>query len=285
VRTAPPLRDWIGLPPGYIENYEIDKMHAVRHVRSEWLANWKTGVDAFYETYHLPYIHPQTQTVMEDFSQYDLYPNGFSRMIVPLCVKSHRVPDQESVDAGLRFMMLDAGMSATEFGGNAREVRAAVQASKRARARRLGLTHYEKFTDGQLTDSWATGYFPNVQIGMHPEGVFIMRFLPHATDPERFYYDNITMYRYVDDPNYSVPAWMGLPAGTDVTGLTRPNVERVPADQRPDLGEVLNQDVELVAAVQRGSKSRGFRGPLWSDQEQRVRHFHRELDRYIRGEK
>jgi hypothetical protein len=54
---------------------------------------------------------------------------------------------------------------------------------------------------------------------------------------------------------------------------------------RPNLGEVLDQDVELVAAVQRGSKSRGFRGPLWSDQEQRVRHFHRELDRYINREK
>ena len=63
---APPLREWIGLPPGYIENYQIDKMHVVRHVRTEWLANWKTGVDAFYETYHLPHIHPQTQGVMED---------------------------------------------------------------------------------------------------------------------------------------------------------------------------------------------------------------------------
>ncbi len=282
---APPLREWIGLPPGYIENYEIDKMHVVRHVRSEWRANWKTGVDAFYETYHLPHIHPQTQTVMEDFSQYDLYPNGFSRMIVPLCVKSHRVADQESVDAGLRLMMKDAGMNPDEFKGSAREVRAAVQASKRARAERLGLAHYDKLTDGQLTDSWATGYFPNVQIGMHPEGVFIMRFLPHATDPERFYYDNITMYRYVDDPNYTVPAWMGLPPGTDVSGAARPNMERVPADQRPNLGEVLDQDVELVAAVQRGSKSRGFRGPLWGEQEQRVRHFHRELDRYINLEK
>src|SRR5512140_3617440 len=106
---APPLRDWIGLPPGYIENYEIGKMHVVRHVRTEWYANWKTGVDAFYETYHLPFVHPQTQTVMEDFSQYDLYPNGASRMIVPLCTKSHRVEDQTSVDAGLRFMMKDAG--------------------------------------------------------------------------------------------------------------------------------------------------------------------------------
>ena len=208
---APPLREWIGLPAGYIENYEIDKMHVVRHVRSEWLANWKTGVDAFYETYHLPHIHPQTQTVMEDFSQLDLYPNGFSRMIVPLCVKSHRVPDQESVDAGLRFMMQDAGMDPDEFKGTAREVRAAVQNSKRARAKRLGLKHYEKFTDAQLIDSWATGYFPNVQIGMHPEGVFIMRFQPHETDPERYLlrqHDAVPLRRRPElhDPRLDGPA-------------------------------------------------------------------------------
>jgi len=120
---------------------------------------------------------------------------------------------------------------------------------------------------------------------MHPEGVFIMRFQPHETDPERFYYDNITMYRYVDDKNYTVPAWMGLPAGTDVTGAVRPNIERIPATQRPDLGEVLNQDVDLVTALQKGSKSRGFRGPLWSEQEQRIRHYQREIDRYINREK
>jgi len=124
---AQPLAEWIGLPKGYLENYRIDEMHAVRHVRTVWSANWKVGVDSFYETYHLPHIHPQTQTVMGDFSQYDLYPNGFSRMIVPLCRKSHRVADQETVDAGLRFMMTDAGMDPDSFTGNAREVRAAVQ--------------------------------------------------------------------------------------------------------------------------------------------------------------
>jgi hypothetical protein len=112
-----------------------------------------------------------------------------------------------------------------------------------------------------------------------------MRFLPHATDPERFYYDSMTLFRYVDDPGYTVPGWMGLPGGMDVTGATRPNIERVPVDVRPNLGEVLDQDVDLVTAVQRASKSRGFRGPLWSEQEQRVRHFHRELDRYINREK
>ncbi len=282
---APPLREYIGIPPEYIERYQIDKMHVVHHVRSEWAANWKVGVDAFYETYHLPWVHPQTQGVMEDFSQYDLYPNGASRMIVPICVKSHRVGDQETVDPYLQFMLKEGGIDPTNFKGSARDVRAAIQKSKRARAKRVGLEHYDQFTDGQLTDSWATGLFPNVQMGMHPEGVFIMRFLPHATDPERFTYETMILYRHVDDPDYTVPAWMGLPAGIDTTGATRPNIIHVPLGKKPDLGEVLDQDSELLPVVQKGLKSRGFRGPLWSEQEQRVRHFHRELDRYLNREK
>lgn len=281
---APPLKEWIGLPPGYIENYEIEQMNVVHHVSTEWLANWKTGVDGFYETYHLPHIHPQTQGVMEDFSQIDCYPNGFTRMIVPICTKSHRMADG-SVNPGLQYMMMEAGMDPASYTGDADGVRVAVQQAKRARAARLGMTHYDKFTDSQLTDSWATGFFPNVQIGMHPEGVFIMRFVPHPTDPERFYYDNMIMFRHVDDPNYFVPGWMGLPKDTDVTGATRPTVQRYSAGNLCDLGEVLNQDVELIAAVQRGSKSRGFRGPLWCEQEARIRHYHREIDRYMNGEK
>ncbi len=278
---APPLREWIGLPEGYIENYEIDKMNVVRHMRTEWLANWKTGVDAFYETYHLPHIHPQTQGVMEDYSQVDLYPNGFSRMIVPIGVKSHRIADRDSIDPYQKAMMAEAGIDPDAFAGSSDQVREAIQKAKRARAERFGLDYYDKLTDGQLSDSWATGFFPNVQIGMHPEGVFIMRFTPHPTDPERFYYDNMTLFRYVDDPGYTVPAWMGLPEGVDVSGDLRPEIERFSAGEKADLGEVLDQDVELVHAVQEGVKSRGFKGPIWCEQEDRLRHFHRELDRYL----
>ena len=42
-------------------------------------------------------------------------------------------------------------------------------------AERLGLD-YSSLVDGQLSDSCATGVFPNVQIGCHPEAVFLMRF-------------------------------------------------------------------------------------------------------------
>ncbi len=283
--NAPPLKERLGLPEGYLEAYELDKMHCVRHVVSEWAANWKTGIDAFYETYHLHAVHPETQDVMDDLAvQVDLYPHGCSRMLVPIAVKSQRQPDPDAMNPSLQYMMAEASMDPASFEGSAREVRAAIAKAKRERAKRVGLD-YEHFTDGQLTDSWATGVFPNVQIGMHPEGVFLMRFMPHAEDPERFYYDTMTLVRPVDDPDYSVPGWMGLPKGTDTSGEIRPDTEYVGIGEPANLGLVLDQDSELLPVVQKGIRSRGFDGPLWSEQEQRLRHFHAELDRYLSGAK
>jgi phenylpropionate dioxygenase-like ring-hydroxylating dioxygenase large terminal subunit len=282
---AGPLSDSLGLPPGYLEAYHLEQMFVVRHHVSEWAANWKTGVDAFYETYHLHSVHPETRTVMNDMGvQCDLYPHGCSRMIVPLAVKSARVEDQDSVDEGLALMMRDAGMEPRQFRGSARELRAAIQGAKRARADRCGID-YSGLVDGQLTDSWATGIFPNVQIGLHAEGAFLMRFLPHPADPERFFYNTMTLWRPCADPSYTVPAWMGLPEGADVSGATRPDVERTAIGEAPNLGLVLDQDSELLPVVQRGIRSRAFEGPLWSEQEQRLRHFHAELDRYLSGAK
>jgi phenylpropionate dioxygenase-like ring-hydroxylating dioxygenase large terminal subunit len=282
---APPLKQWLGLPDGYLEAYQLDKMVPVRHTRSEWAANWKTGIDAFYEVYHLHAVHPQTSTVMDDLgTQIDLYPNGCSRMIVPLARKSPRAADQESVDEGLKYMINEAGMAADEYAGDAKTVRLDIQRAKRERAQRLGLD-YSRLSDGQLTDSWATGIFPNVQIGLHAEGAFLMRFIPHPTNPERFYYDTMTLFLPADDPNYRVPDWMGLPEGADTSGETRPDVEHIGIGEPANLGLVLDQDSELLPVVQKGIRSRGFRGAIWSEQEIRLRHFHRELDRYLNGEK
>lgn len=279
--NAPPLAERFGLPDGYLEGYQLDKMKVVRHVVSEWGANWKTGVDAFYEVYHLHAVHPQTSTVMDDYgTQIDVYPHGFSRMIVPLARKSPREDDQVSVDPGLAYMLSEAGLDSGAYSGDALAVRRDIQRCKRRRAEALGLG-WERLVDGQLTDSWATGIFPNAQIGLHPEGAFLMRFMPHPTDPERFYYDTMTLYRPVDDERWKVPDWMGLPEGTDVSGEVRAEREFVPFGVQPNLGLVLDQDAELLPVLQQGIRSRAFEGPLWSEQELRLRHFHAELDTYM----
>ena len=275
------LKEAVGLPEGYLENYQIDKMKVVRHVRSEWGSNWKVGVEAFYESYHLHAVHPETRGVMGDLNvQYDCYPNGASRMIVPLGQPSPRQADQTTVNEGLQYMLQEAGADPAEFIGTAADVRAAIQQAKRERSDRLCLG-YERFTDGQLSDSWATGIFPNVQIGCHPEAVFLMRFIPHDTDPERFWYDTMTLMFPVNDPNYSPPGWMGLPENTDVTGNSRPETENFLIDEDPDLGLVLSQDANLLPSVQEGMRSKAFKGQLWGEQEQRLRHFHVELERRL----
>ncbi len=108
-----------------------------------------------------------------------------------------------------------------------------------------------------------------------------MRFLPHPTEPEQFFYDTCTLYMPTKDGQHGVPQWMGLPEGTDVSGEIRPDIIHVPLGEKPNLGLVLDQDSELLPHVQKGVRSRGFKGPLWSEQELRLRHFHTELDRYL----
>ena len=280
-----PLREFLGVVADHMESFDVGAMHVARHVRSDWAANWKTGIDAFYETYHLHAVHPETQGVMADIDvQYDCYPNGMSRMIVPIGRPSPRVADQDSVNEGLAGMLADVGIDPAGFDGKAGDVPQALRDKKRENAKTVGLD-YAPLTDTQLTDSFATGIFPNVQLGMHPEGAFLMKFMPHPDDPQRFTYDTITLVRYVDDPNFAVPGWMGLPEGTDCTGNIRPDVEYKDIGEPPDLGLVLDQDSELLPVVQKGIRSRAFKGPLWGEQEQRLRHFHNEVDRYVDGDR
>ena len=278
-----PLKQWLAPILAHLEVYDIDQMNVVQHRRSDWGSNWKVGVDAFAEIYHLHAVHPQTQCLMDDRTQIDLYPGGFSRQFVPFAQPSPRFPDQVGVNPGIEIMLRDAGIDPATYRGTAADTRADVQAAKRERAASAGL-NWDKFSDSQLSDSTIYSIFPNAQIGCHPEAVFLHRFIPHADDPNQFTYDTCILFKHVDLPGYGAPAWMGLSDDVDLTGETRPEIVRTALGEPPGLGEVLDQDSELLPIVQAGARSRGFRGPLWSEQEARLRHFHAELDRQMRAD-
>ncbi|KQM21064.1 aromatic ring-hydroxylating oxygenase subunit alpha [Novosphingobium sp. Leaf2] len=277
---AQPLKEFLGPILPMLETYGMDKMHVVQHRRSDWAANWKGGVDAFYESYHLHAIHPQTMGVIDDRTHIDLYPGGLSRQFVPMAQPNSHFPDQDGINPGIAALLADAGVDPDSFTGTAMESRAAVAHAKRERAARIGVD-YSHFSDAQLTDATIFGIFPNLQIGCHPEAVFLHRFKPHASDPEQFTYDTTILYRHVDAPGYGAPGWMGLGSDVDMTGATRPEVVHTGLGEPPGMGEVLDQDSDLLPIVQAGARSRGFRGPLWGEQEARLRHFHVEMDRWL----
>jgi phenylpropionate dioxygenase-like ring-hydroxylating dioxygenase large terminal subunit len=279
---APPLKQWLGPMLGILEGYHVDAMNVVQHRRADWASNWKLGVDAFYEAYHLHAIHPQTLTMMDDRTQIDLYPGGFSRQFVPFAQPSSHYTDQAGVNPVVRAMLADAGVRDDELPAHASLARAAIAAAKRRRAREFGVD-YDHFSDPQLTDALLCGVFPNVQIVCHPEAVFIHRFLPAADAPRQMLYDTMILYRHIDAPGYAAPTWMGLSQDADLTGRTRPEIVHTGLGEPPGMGLVLDQDSELVPLVQQGVRSRGFRGIILSEQEIRLRHFHAEIDRHVLG--
>jgi len=278
-QDAAPLIEHLGPLPDHAKPYGLKDMRIMRRVQAVWDSNWKIAVDGFNEAYHVHAIHPQILPVFNDYNaQIDLYPHGMSRMVTKFATESPRM-GAEGLNAGLRATMAEVGLDPESFDGTKGDVRKAVQDAKRARAERLGLD-YSAFLDNQLTDDWNYDIFPNIQVGIHPEGVSMLYFRPHAHDPRKFIFDVIVMMHPQDNPEILPPAYMGLPEGWDISGREKAEIQHV--DWREGgLGEVFDQDSGLFAEVQRGIESVAFQGSILSEQEQRIGHFHAELDRYL----
>ncbi|MFS0736173.1 aromatic ring-hydroxylating dioxygenase subunit alpha [Sphingomonas sp. 1P06PA] len=281
-RDAQPLLEHLGPLVEHAKPYRLAEMRILRWMRSTWDSNWKVGVDGFNEAYHVHAIHPEILTVFNDYhAQIDLYPNGMSRMVTKFAHESPRYPDAKAdqLNPGLRATMIEVGLDPDSFIGRMEEVRPAVQKAKRERAARLGLD-YSGFLDNQLTDDWNYDIFPNIQMGIHPEGVSLLYFRPHKHDPRKFIFDVIVMMHPQEDPKILPPAYMGLPEGWDISGRELAQPQEI--DWRDGgLGQVFDQDSGLFPLVQEGIESLGYRGAILSEQEQRIGHFHAELDRYM----
>ncbi len=211
----------------------------MRRVQSVWPANWKVGFDGFAESYHVHAIHPQILPIFNDYhAQIDLYPNGMSRAITKFANESPRLRS-EVLNADLRATMIEVGIDPDCFSGCMGDVRPAVQSAKRERAAKLGLD-YSNYLDSQLTDDWNYSVFPNIFLGLHPEGANLLYFRPHPTDPRQFIFDVIILMHPQEDASVLPPAYMGLPAGTDLSG--RHPAETVEVDWRKGgLGQLFDQ--------------------------------------------
>ncbi|WP_123366612.1 aromatic ring-hydroxylating dioxygenase subunit alpha [Pseudomonas brassicacearum] len=281
---APALLDFLGDVTRVMESYQMEDMHVVRDVVLTMDCNWKVGLEAFLESYHLHATHPQAMPVTEDYlGQFDIYKNGHARHVTAVAIPSVRLKDQTTVSPLLQYLMMDSGVDPTSYSGTAADVRAAICDAKRSPDNRFGLD-YSRFTDSQITDDWNYFLFPNMTFNSHPEGILIMRFLPHPTDPGLFHYHVLVIMPKLKE-SAKAPFYMGVEEGDDISGATRPDRIRS-SKEFPQLGEVLEQDIGNIEAVQQGLQSKGFaEGMRYGEQELRIQVFHAELDRYLKGMK
>jgi phenylpropionate dioxygenase-like ring-hydroxylating dioxygenase large terminal subunit len=282
--SAPSLMEYLGEIPALMSGYQMEDMHVVKDTVLEIDCNWKTGLEAFIESYHLHVTHPQALPMLDDvYEQYDIYPNGHGRLATPLAIPSPRMGDQAKMNDGMRFMLMDAGIDPSTFAGSALDVRDAVWKAKTDPNNRFGLD-YTGFTKSQILDDWNYFLFPNMTFNTHPEGVLVMRFLPHPKDPEKFYYHvHVIMPKLKD--GVKAPFYMGVPDDADVSGKTRPDREWTTME-KPNMGEVLEQDISNMVGTQEGAVSRGLPGGMrFAERELRVQVFHAELDNYVNDRK
>ena len=262
-----PLADYLGMIPEHLDPYHFERMAWKRDITVEWDCNWKASMDAFHENYHVQGIHPQLQWYLDDVNvQIDCY-DKHSRYLVPFATVSPRVALPSSIPPAIDYMMRKAGMDRPSTKAASRTIRLDLQRFIRANAAAQG-KDFSELNDDQLTDDYHYSIFPNVSMNIHAEDIMMFRQRPHPTDPNKMFYD-LWMFELV------------------------PEGEEWPARVRhqhfnhgdKSLGQVLDQDAFNLPTVQKGMQSSAFKGLWLSDQELRIRHFHKVLDQYIEGEK
>jgi len=266
---AEPLLGFLDAMPNLLAMYGMKDMHIVKDVRIAMECNWKVACEAFLEPYHVHVTHPALLPAVDEVhNQYDFYRNGHGRLVTPIGIPSPRERDRSSINPGLAFMLREAGVDPGSFPGTASDVRAAIRDAKRRDDNPFGLD-YSAFSDAQLTDDWNPSIFPNIGLNCFPEAVQVMRFLPHATDPAKCWFD---VWILVPDtkPGIRPPVNFGVEDEVDVTGKVRP------------ARRTTTQDIANMPQVQLGLMSRGMaNGIRLSEQEQRVQQFHAEIDRRL----
>jgi phenylpropionate dioxygenase-like ring-hydroxylating dioxygenase large terminal subunit len=259
-----PLLDYLGELVGHMEPYHFERMAMTRWVTAEWACNWKTGVDAFSESYHSAQTHPQLLWYSDELDvQIDLY-DRHSRYLIAFGLLSPRVETTPEIPPPLKVMLKSAGMDPASYEGPIGNIRQAVQEQKRANGHELG-KDYSELNDDQLTDDYNYLVFPNITFNTHADDLMLFRHRPHPTDPQRMLFD-IWMFELIAEGE----EWPPLPSH-----------DYRPVGSTKSLGMVIDQDAANLATVQQGMNSAGYPGLWLNDQEARLRHFHKTITDFM----
>lgn len=288
----PPLLEFLGPVADYLAPYRFGEMVLVEDQTVHHHCNWKAVVDNFSELYHVEFIHPQHQRMVDCCNDtVHLFPNGHTGVAVPGATVNPRFPIPDEPTDIHTAQLTNLGLDPADFKGRVLEIREAVQKRKREVGRELGFD-YSPFSDAQLSDVWQYNLFPNAILSFTPERCWVLRPRPHATDPHQCYFDKLSLLRF-PEANKENAAIVGSGstslqiAATHAQGYKRPKRDvfshEAIINGDKSMTDTIDQDIRLLADVQAGMASAGFRTVCLNEDEMRVQHFHDEVDHLIDG--
>lgn len=277
-----PLLEWLEPFPERLKGYGLENWVRVMHLSAEADFNWKIIRDNFNESYHLPTIHPELSTFINDGlpdTLFEMYDSGHNAM----WMKGHQASTRNDalqtgeVPAPLDMIASAWGINPADYNGRTADIRQAVIDAKRKLGPERGYTNYKDMTDQQLVDYFHCTLFPNLTITMSPEQCQILRTEPHPTDPEKCVFQH-----WVLVPPVKGMTEVETPIGTVPLRHDAVSRHSVYGDG-VSLGFVADQDLSIGTSQQQGLNSRGFKGCMLTNQEKRIQRFHELLDDYVQG--
>lgn len=286
-----PLLDFLGDVNRILSHFEFEKMRYKWRQWAVYPCNWKTAIEAFMEPYHVAGTHSQLLKYGEYYAYSKPYgyhgvsgfderdkalKNSQSSTVTRVGRKDldPRISTYELIRENYETVNYAA---ATETLVNAakrlvdelpegtpgNEVIAHLMKSAKADDAKRGVTWPNIPPEIASEAGLAWSLFPNQTILQGPTFALCYRTRPYGDDPNKCIFESYALERF--------------PEGQE------PNAEWVHAEPTGEKwGMVLAQDFANMEWVQKGMKSRGFRGTLPNPhQEQKVTNFHRVLSKFM----
>jgi len=270
---ALPLEEFLGAVVGSTSAYSFEQMRLLDYKSFEIACNWKISVDAFSETYHVPWLHGQVLSYVDERAAVELL-GQHSLLRVRMGSPSARCGNREAIQRDLARFAEAHGLAQADV-AECGDVRGEVQRFHRATIEQQGLGN--EFEDAQFTDDFIYNLFPNVTINAFHDGAVIYRHRPHATDPQKMIFDLIAIKAVSSDAPIARPRHE-LFVYDDIESLAA--CLEFPLGDMPLL--VLEQDLDMFPRIQKGAGSRAFSGAVLGSEERAVLNFHTALDAVIR---
>jgi Rieske 2Fe-2S family protein len=296
---AGPLLDFLEPAPARLAGFKLEDMRVAWSKSVLVDANWKTGLDAFVEAWHVPGSHPQLlrpdkHTSPPTIAECDRYGQTFNELfryhsrhadvfrygsegdstrlrpeygIDPVAVYDNVVYNLRE----LRSLYLPTDLGAAAELMTIDEARgprgnAIYQELRKKHARAAGVD-YPDLTEEQLKGGmYAWHLLPNTVFLVDFGTCLAYRTRPYGNDPDRCVFD----------------VWgLWLPPRD---GITTAKPERFGDWRQAEMGAILEQDFANMPRVTAGLHSRGFDGHrLNRAQEMTIWNYHRAIDEFVFG--
>jgi phenylpropionate dioxygenase-like ring-hydroxylating dioxygenase large terminal subunit len=284
------LRDFLEPAASILDAFQFEKM---RFKWRQWViypANWKTALEAFMEPYHVAGTHTQLLKYGQFYAYSKAYGmhgvSGFDERDKSMKMSQSSSVTRVGAGADPRVSTYELARENYETVNYAASTDTLVNAAKRlvdelpegtspqdvikhwlASARaddaKRGVIWPDISPENMAEAGLAWHIFPNMSVLQGITFALCYRARPYGDDPNQCIFESYALERY--------------PEGQE------PKTEWVYAEPTAEKwGSVLAQDFSNMSEVQKGMKSRGFRGTLPNPhQERKITNFHRNLATYM----